>query len=250
MENIKRNIKSIVEKYREKTAKECYKLVAVDNVTPFIMEDKLGGMPYIPKGQQIPRDTKGNYMALLLQVNLKNIHLKNFPQNGILEIFASSEIDFPQEYKIIVFPDNQMPELELPFVDTENFFVTEPIKIELQKDTVHMPLQDYRSTDTLNEILIDYGAEIESVYDLDEDILNALTDAIDTRPATIGGYPDFTQEDPRTYDDDRDYCLFKLDSLFDRNIYIGDSGILTVTISEDYLKTEKWNEAVLDWDCC
>lgn len=249
MQNITNNIETIIEKYKEKTAKECYKLIKVEDETPFLMENKLGGMPYIPKGKQVPRDTKGNYMALLLQVNLKDINLENFPKEGILEIFASTEINYPQEYKIIIFEDNLQPELELPSINTEKFFIINPIKIELQKDIVHMPLQDYRSTDTLNEILREYNAKIESVYDLDEEVLQKLTDGIDTKPATIGGYPDFTQEDTRTAEDNRDECLFKLDSLFDKDVYIGDCGILTVTISTEDLKNSKIDKAVLDWDC-
>ena len=57
------------------------------------------------------------------------------------------------------------------------------------------------------------------------------------------------QEDPRTAKDNRDECLFKLDSLFDKDVYIGDNGILTVTISAENLKNCKIDKAVLDWDC-
>ncbi len=250
MNIIAENIFEIVNEYAEKTAKECYKLIKVEDETPFIMESKLGGMPYIPKGKSVPRDTNGDYMALLLQINLSDIKMEGYPESGILEIFSSKKIDYPQEYKILYFEDNLEPELELPFVETEDFFVMKPMKVELKKTIVHMPLTDYRSTSIFNEIIKKYGTQINSIYDLDKDIINRLQDAIITVQATIGGYADFTQDDPRMEEDNRDECLFKLDSLFDRNIFIGDAGILTVTGSKEDLKENNFDSFVLDWDCC
>lgn len=250
MNVISENICEIAMEYAEKTAKECYKLVKVEDETPFLMENKLGGMPYIPKGAQIPRDTNGNYMALLLQVNLNEINLEGYPNSGVLEIFCAKEIDFPQEYKILYFADNLEPDLEIPTVETEDFFVLKPMKVELQKTVVHMPLTDYRSTGVLNEIIKKYNIQLNSIYDLDKDDIDRLQESIDIAGATIGGYPDFTQDDPRYEEDNRDECLFKLDSFFDKDIYIGDSGILTVTGPKEDLQKKHFDNFVLDWDCC
>lgn len=250
MSIVSANIYEIANEYAKKTARECYKLVKVEDETPFIMESKLGGMPYIPKGQQIPRDTNGDYMALLLQLNLNEVNLDGYPSSGILEIFCAKEIDWPQEFKILYFDDNLEPELNLPIVETKAFFVMQPIKIELKKTTVHMPLTDYRSTNVLNEILKKYSIQIDNIYDLDEEVINKLQEAIDIMPATIGGYADFTQDDPREEGDNRDECLFKLDSWFDKNIYIGDAGILTVTGPNEDLIKKHFDRFILDWDCC
>ena len=250
MNIITENIYEIAMEYAEKTAKECYKLVKVEDETPFIMENKLGGMPYIPKGNRVPRDTNGNYMALLLQVNLGEVHLDGYPNTGILEIFGTKEIDWPQEFKILYFEENLEPELELPVVETENFFIVEPIKVELEKTIVHMPLTDYRATDVFNEIIRKYGVQVNSIYDLEDEAIDRLQEAIIIAPATIGGYADFTQSDPRSEEDDRNECLFKLDSLFDNNVFIGDAGILTVTGSKEDLKEKYLDQFVLDWDCC
>ncbi len=250
MDVIIENIHEIATEYAKKTAKECYKLVKVKDETPFLMESKLGGIPYIPKGCEIPRDTNGQHMALILQLNLNEINLDGYPNFGILEIFCAKEIDWPQEYKILYFEDNLEPELNLPIVEIEAFFVMQPMKIEPRKTMVHMPLTDYRSTNVLNEILRKYGIQINSVYDLDNEIIDKLQEVIDTTPATIGGYADFTQDDPRECDDNRDECLFKLDSLFDRDIYIGDAGILTVTGPKEDLIKKHFDNFILDWDCC
>ena len=63
------------------------------------------------------------------------------------------------------------------------------------------------------------------------------------------GYPDFIQDDPREEGDNREICLFKLDSSLDDNIYIGDCGILTVTMSENDLENCNFDNVIFDWDC-
>ena len=61
-----------------------------------------------------------------------------------------------------------MPELDLPEINTEEFFVIEPFKITLEEDVVHMPMIDYRCDTILNEILAEYDLSVDSVYDLDD----------------------------------------------------------------------------------
>ena len=60
-----------------------------------------------------PKDKDGNYMPLLLQVNLKNVDLVNFPKKGILEIFTDKEGEFVfgplcpgKEYAIQIWVDD------------------------------------------------------------------------------------------------------------------------------------------------
>ncbi len=79
--------KKVVEKFKEATEKECYKVLLLEDA-PGIMDDKIGGQPYLPIGEEYPKDKDGNFMPLLLQVNLKNVDLANFPKKGILEIFT------------------------------------------------------------------------------------------------------------------------------------------------------------------
>ena len=70
---------------------------------------------------------------------------------------------------------------------------------------------------------------------------------------TLGGYADFTQTDPRAYEKEKTTlteCLLKVDSCGDYEFYIGDSGILSVLISKEDLEQCRFENAVLDWDCC
>lgn len=78
--------KKVIEKFKEVTLKECYKIECIDG-EPTILDDKIAGTPYFPIGEEYPLDKDGNPMALLLQVNLKNIDLEKYPKKGILEVF-------------------------------------------------------------------------------------------------------------------------------------------------------------------
>lgn len=96
------NIKYIEDELFEKfinmfkcqTEKECYKIDLIDE-TPGILDNKIGGSPYIPIEEEYPFDVKGNPMILLLQVNLKDIKLDGYPNDGIMEIFISQEYNYP-----------------------------------------------------------------------------------------------------------------------------------------------------------
>ena len=65
------------------------------------MDNKIGGKPYLPIGEPYPTGKNGEKLPLLFQVNLKNIDLEGYPQEGILEFFMGD--DYPCEYKIKYF---------------------------------------------------------------------------------------------------------------------------------------------------
>ena len=101
------NISSLlVEKIKQLTEKDCYEIELLEE-TPSIKDNKIGGIPYLPVGEEYPKDNNGAPMPLLLQVNLKDIKLDHFPDEGILEIFVSppnEEYNF--EYSVKHFKDD------------------------------------------------------------------------------------------------------------------------------------------------
>lgn len=51
--------------------------------------------------------------------------------------------------------------------------------------------------------------------------------------------------------ENKDECLFKLDSGMDFNKFmIGDAGILFTLISKEDITNCKFGKALVDWDCC
>lgn len=246
--------------FKCQTEKECYKIDLIDE-TPGILDNKIGGSPYIPIEEEYPLDVKGNPMILLLQVNLKDIKLDGYPNDGIMEIFISQEYNYPYEYKIKYFKDNLKYKTDLPNVLKENTipYIEKEYKIKLDRTIDYMRISDFRYWDVFKEIANNvYGINPDE-YDLGfnnykhkyskdfDKIIYSKCPKI-----SIGGYADFTQEDPRSYEDiaDKTECIFKLDSLYDqKRIIIGDVGILFALISMEDIKDKKFENIYVDYDC-
>ena len=208
----------IIDIFKEKTRKNCYKIDLIDG-EPTILDDKLGGKPYLPIGEEYPKDKDGNNLALLLQINLKNINLDGYPKKGILEIFTDAKVDYPCQYSVKYFDEGLDYKTDLPDIDISNYIVDKSYKINLTKDICYMPINDYRFNKTFISIVNDVcNTSFKYVSELDDFFGNLvwydnLCNAYANPEISIGGYPDFTQNDPR-YDmkDNKDECIFKLDS--------------------------------------
>ena len=247
----------VLEKFKEVTQKECYRIEVIEE-EPSILDDKIGGRPYLPIGEEYPKDNNGDFLALLLQVNLKNIDLDGYPDSGILEIFTDKNVNYPCEYAVRYFSEGLEYQENLPDVDLSNYIVKEAQKIELKKDFCHMSFNDYRFASIMcpiaNEI---YEANTQCYGDLEDlwedfEWYDLFTDEISDIRITFGGYPDFTQSDPRfDFKENMDECLFKLDSSADYDKFeIGDSGILFALISKENIEKVNFDKAIVDWDCC
>lgn len=247
----------VIELFKEATEKECYKIDLVDE-EPAILDDKLGGKPYLPMGEEYPKDKDGNNLALLLQINLKNIELSGYPQEGILEIFTDPDVDYPCRYAVRYFNEGPEYQTELSDVDMSHYVVDKARKINLSKTVCYMPMSDYRFTETFLPIVNQiFGTTLKNNRELNNYFgdfawYGKLREACGNPAIILGGYADFTQSDPR-YDmkENRDECLFKLDSCgsYDK-ISLGDSGILFALISQEDIENKEFENAIIDWDCC
>ncbi len=224
-----------------------------------ILDDKIGGLPYIPQQFSYPVDEQGEPMLLLLQADLQHIDLPDWPKEGILEVFTKNSFTYPTEYQIYCF-EKGLPYLEdLPETDLiqASGFVTESHKIELRKVEEQMPVSDYRCNDILVKLINEiYQLDCQSVFDIGDhldfdifDFYDGILQKVRVPLCSIGGYADFVQYDYREKQDERECCLFKLDSGFGEWVDIGDSGVLSITISPEDLKQGNFQKAFLDWDC-
>lgn len=246
----------IMEEFKKQTEKECYRVELVDGLTT-ILDDKLGGQPYLPIGEEMPKDKDGSYMPLLLQINLKNIDLKGYPKKGILQIYTDKDVDYPCKYAVRYYEEGLKYQTELPNVDVSNYIVNKSFKIKTEKDTCHMSPEDYRFVDVMCKIIKDlYNVEINDFRQLDDffcdfDWYGKIRESVKIHSCNIGGYPDFTQTDPRySKIKNKDECLFKIDSYANiREINIGDAGILFTLISQEDIENNNFENAVVDWDC-
>ena len=73
---------------RENSRSACYLEFSRE---PFSITDShLGGVPYVPRGGEIPTDEKGNQLWLCAQINFAQMpRMEGFPDGGIFQLFAS-----------------------------------------------------------------------------------------------------------------------------------------------------------------
>ncbi|MCW6050748.1 DUF1963 domain-containing protein [Lyngbya sp. CCAP 1446/10] len=84
-----------------------------------LWSSKFGGVPYLPKGYDFPKDSDGKYMHLLAQLNFEEIfaqvpYLAPFPKQGILQFYIGDtdlygtdldNLDNQKDFKILYFPE-------------------------------------------------------------------------------------------------------------------------------------------------
>jgi len=87
--------------------------------------------------------------------------------------------------------------------------------------------------------------------------LQNLIDYSDDYHSQCEGFPYFTQEDPRKYEEKYqkyDTLLFQLDSEHDKTkgkwkVCIGDAGVINFFINREKLKNKDFSEILYNWDC-
>lgn len=246
----------VIEKFKESTKKDCYEIELLDE-EPSILDDKIGGIPYFPEGEEYPIDKNGNPMALLLQINLKKIDLDGYPKKGILEIYTDKDVNYPSEYAIKYFDEGLNFKKDLPKVDVSNYIIKKPYKISLKKSINYMSPNDYRFENIFCDIVNSvYKTDLKYLGNVDDyfkefDWFEKLSNSCDKPLVSFGGYPDFTQRDPRDNEmEEKEECIFKLDSIVDMdNITLGDSGILNVLITKKDIENCNFENGIVTWDC-
>ena len=98
------------------------------------------------------------------------------------------------------------------------------------------------------------GEVIPAISELEEEDFNQLFGAVFPN-AVIGGYPMFTQYDPRTGKLEKlDTLLFELNSVFDPekgiDICWGDAGTGSFFIQREKLKELDFSCVLYNYDCC
>lgn len=259
---------------------------------PGLAESKVGGTPYLPHDMAWPLDRRGNGLALLAQVNCAALRdLPEFPHAGILQCFISGAgnlygMDFndqtdPDGFRVLYH------EAIDPSVTAEEVQAKRP----LEPEKMDLPLMgdapcricfgavegqgitgmdfafDGAFVRTWNEAFP--GEPIQGMWDvlgdIDEDVVEELLnphnaesyEGPDLPWHQLGGYPYFTQTDPREETDrygDLDTVLFQLDSDSrpkGRDFVLwGDCGIGNFFINHMALRQRDFSGVAYNWDCC
>ena len=233
-----------------------------------LWDSKFGGYPYFPKGLKYPKSPEGTPLVLLAQINFsETLLLDKFPKEGILQFYIDSyhdlfgiddedmtnqayfrvlyfdKIDLDEKNLITDFsflPNIDDPDIILPFIGS--FALTFERKYE--------PISgcDYR-LENLLEAFVDSSEDELDYCDLLDDYL----DLYHGEEHKLGGYPFFTQDDPRMNFDDtvEPYeLLFQMISDDDADIMWGDTGVGNFFIQPSALEQLDFSRVLYSYDCC
>ena len=253
---------------------------------PGIFESKVGGTPYLPRDMAWPLDPKGLGMDLLAQVDCAALKgLPDFPHTGLLQFFfalddvfgvefddQTSQTGFRVLYHETVDPSVTAEEVlakkaGTPRPDQAEYYtpVFENSRIVFTGLSVqHINSQDFRAwKQFLAKWNEGHGTDFKTQWDY-----YRATEISGEFPAPeekapyhqLGGYPYFTQEDPRVSADelaDLDVLLFQLDSdMLTKEqgggdlVLWGDCGVANFFINREALKRRDFSRVCYNWDCC
>lgn len=237
-----------------------------------VFDNKIGGVPYFPKDMEYPKSKYSDMpLILLAQINFNTIpQIKYFPTTGILQFFIASDEVYGMNFDDLTKSDNFKVIYHKNIItDTSKLInkVYEPhqdgipfvgeYKLTVFKEDDMVP--DIYSYSFKESFIHNYNKlsnkPINSIYNLDDGTLEELYQRNTRGKVHIGGYPLFTQYDPREKEKYANYdiVLFELDSIYDKDTNIdimwGDCGIGNFFITKDMLKNLKFNEVLYSWDC-
>lgn len=231
-----------------------------------VYDSKIGGHPYFPKGMEYPRCLTGEYagkpLRLLAQLNFETLpRIEGFPEKGILQFYCSPDdgtygIDFDDQrsqdgFRVIYHADVIRDEAllcgeeDIPEIEGDDFPLNHECRlIPGAAEKCGVTPSDFRFEEFMDDPVLQDDEANDELYKLRE-----LTGS------RIGGYPFFTQSDPRGYTEDiadADILLFQLDSEGedDWEVLWGDCGVANFFISREELKALDFSRVVYNWDCC
>ena len=267
------DIKKVVLDILEKNKKPMIKISLSDD-KPNLFQSKFGGVPYLPKDKEVPKNKENEQLTLLAQINIDELPENNiYPmEEGILQFWILNDdvlgLDYDTHlgdgFKVVYYKeiDKSVTEEEVlekykPYKDEDSYF---PIEGEF---SLSFKLTDgycTASDDRFSKLFIkeiekfekEKGKEYKEIfekykknnigynicydfYEIFEEDKN-LNDKLFGAGHKIGGYPDYTQNDIR--DEEYEILLLQIDSeeTEKNEIIWGDCGIANFFIREKDLK--------------
>ena len=241
-----------------------------------ITDSKVMGLPYIPKGAQIPQTANGDKMMMIAQINCDDLQgLADFPEKGILQFFVLNDedgllgLDFDNQtvqdsFRVIYhekieefYDENELKSIYNPYNFEESYITNDN---ESYKMNFELTSEKERFEDMFyhifRKICKEKGLKQTQEEWLYRKLLNFMQYS-ENYYSQCDGFAFFTQDDPREYNEEYkkfDTVLFQLNSEFDENtrnwkICIGDAGVINFFINREKLKNKDFSEILYNWDC-
>jgi uncharacterized protein YwqG len=229
-----------------------------------VLISKVGGMAYWPEGEKYPVGENGKPLFLLAQIRFDEMPaMAGYPRKGILQFFIAdtdyyganfegnfsmSELQKQTNFRVHYWPTLDKPGQKVDAGNSDslphNPQKPRRMKFELQKEVISSV--DFRFDKIFGMAHYESIALYAGTNGIDEDNLtDAVWERFDGGGHKIGGYPYFTQSDPR--DNSEMELLFQLDS--DDDMMWGDVGVANFFIRPDDLKQLNFTRVAYNWDC-
>jgi uncharacterized protein YwqG len=141
--------------------------------------------------------------------------------------------------------------------ETNNFIVEHECKLVPKLIKQSIPVCNINFEDELEKAFKSVypnstEEDFKKFYESEEDTIWDECYTEDGENHIIGGYPYFTQDDPRWVNDYKDYTtlLLQLDTDDTSGIMWGDAGVGNFFIKPKDLKSLNFSDVLYNWDCC
>ena len=266
----KEKLDVIINEMKKRTEMEYYKVSLVEKETD-IYSSKLGGLPYWDLSKEYPKDSKGNKLILLAQINFKkeNFDDERLPKGGILQFFIGDDDTFgcnfgdvQDNWKVIYhekivndISEDKIKALDIPTNKTAEDSPMkkdmEPLALKFEKNIGFITTITYNFEDIFKDILKEkYNEEITEknlYFHFGNPAYEYIMNSFEAFGHKLLGYPDFTQDDIRKEDTKYDTLLFQVDS--DKGIMWGDMGVANFFINSKDLRNKDFSKVLYTWDC-
>lgn len=267
--------------------KECIAITARRKSDLSLAQSKFGGLPLIPAGGSIPVNEAGQQLSLLAQINCAELPANQlYPEDGWLQFWYLEDaligVNFDDltagtNHQVVYLPATTVTESEeavqqlyQPYVELgwEPLFADEKgrwgMHLEFTKLEQGITIED----GSFPSLFIEQWNQLhpqKAISDLNElpdEAFEALMD--DDRCSgpevahQLGGYPYFTQDDPRADPDTPELAaysevLLQIDSQFsdedDWEICFGDAGVVNFFITPAALAARDFSSVLYTMDC-
>ena len=232
-----------------------------------VMASKVGGQAYWPEGRDYPRGTDGRALFLLAQIDFSAApELEGYPDSGLLQFFIAADdvygadFDTAQDgssrqdnFRVVYWPAPLAPSIsqstQTPGEESQLLPMdpTKPRRMRFAPGSETIGAGDVGISAILGQDVYPFATGYAERNGLPEDaVVDALYGELARTGHKLGGYPYFTQEDPRQPGDPR-VLLLQLDT--DDAMMWGDAGVANFFIHPDDLARRDFSRVIYNWDC-
>ncbi|MCX7034439.1 MAG: YwqG family protein [Arenimonas sp.] len=229
---------------------------------------KLGGRAWWPAGEPAPAGADGRPLVLLAQLDFAEMPARpGYPSKGLLQFFIASddlyganfdggdvvsERTAQRNFRIAYWPDTQVPSQVLPALEPDQDMLPHdprrPMRLRFTPGDETLSSGDYRFNALLGGNAYDTARAYAQAHQLSADgLLNAVYERLSGFGHKVGGYPGFTQEDPREGGDWE--LLLQIDTDDGAGVMWGDAGIGNFFIAPADLARADFSRVMYTWDC-